>query len=46
MEHLGLQEDFVHPDAQKTPRSPNPPEHGHQKTLVPHGTHKHLTTGE
>jgi hypothetical protein len=32
----------VHPDAQKTPRSPNPPEHGHRKTLVPHGTHSDL----
>ena len=26
-EDLGLREDFVHPNAQKTPRSPNAPEH-------------------
>jgi hypothetical protein len=37
-----LREDFGYPDAQKTPRSPNPPEHGHRKTLVPHGTHSDL----
>ena len=41
-EHLGSREDFGYRDAQKTPRSPDPPEHGHHKTLVPHGTHRHL----
>jgi SAM-dependent methyltransferase len=29
----------VHPDAQKTPQSLNPPEHGHHGALVHHGNH-------
>ena len=41
-EYLGLREDFVHPGAQNPPRSPNTPEHGHHRTLVPHGTHSDL----
>ena len=41
-EYLGSREDFGYRDAQKTPRSPNTPEHGHHKKLVPHGTHRDL----
>jgi hypothetical protein len=41
-EHLGLREDLGYRDAQKAPSSPNAPEHGHHKTLVPHGTHSDL----
>jgi hypothetical protein len=37
-EYLGFREEFVHWDPQKTPRSPNTPEHGHHGTLVPHDT--------
>jgi len=41
-EYLGSREDFGYRDAQKTPRSPDTPEHGHHRTLVPHGTHRDL----
>jgi hypothetical protein len=41
-EYSGLRVDFWYSGTQKTPRSPNPPEHGHRKTLVPHGTHSDL----
>jgi hypothetical protein len=37
-EYSGLVEPFVHPGAQKTPRSPNTPSIVHHRTLVPHGT--------
>jgi hypothetical protein len=45
-EYLGLREEFVHEDAQKTPRSPNPPGTVHHGALVPHGTHRYLPPPE
>jgi hypothetical protein len=45
-EYLGLREDFGYRDAQKTPRSPDTPEHEHHKKLAPHGTHRDLPAGE
>jgi hypothetical protein len=38
--YWGSREDFVHPAAQKTPQSPNPPDIVHHRALVPHGTHR------
>ena len=44
-EYLGSREDFRYWDAHKTPRSLNPPNTVHHRTLVPHGTHRYLPTG-